>query len=165
MNAKQFEQTLLTLDGFKSIFSGLFGGGKAKASFEIYRSAPKKGVYDLAVLRREKYDDRHYAIMAFSTKGSIDKDTLQIITERANEIPLSTLRYECISYSKLESYRGGSDSLAGTNTEITSIAADREDLFVFPVSDSEKELDCPFIIYANKDGKDYVFPVARHRLK
>jgi hypothetical protein len=41
MNAKQFEQTLATLDGFKSIFSGLFSGGKAKSSFEIYRSAMK----------------------------------------------------------------------------------------------------------------------------
>jgi hypothetical protein len=166
MNAKQFEDTLTTLDGFKSIFSGLFGGGKAKASFEIYSSAQKKGVYDITVLRREKYEDRHYAIMAFSTNGSIDKDTLQIITERANEVPLGTIRYECISYSKLQGYRGnGPESFAAENTEITFIADDWDDLFVFPISDSEKALDCPFIIYANKDGKDYVFPVARYRLK
>jgi hypothetical protein len=156
MNAREFEKKLESLDGFKAIFGGLFGGGKAKASFEIYRSAQKKGVYDIAVLRREKYDDNHYAIMAFSTKGSIDKDALQIITERANEIPLGTIRYECLSYTKLEPYRGKHGSLADQNTEITSIANDFADLFMFPISESESGLDCPFLIYANKDGQDYI---------
>jgi hypothetical protein len=165
VDAKTFEKTLETLDGFKAIFSGIFGGGKAKVSFEIYDSAQKRGVYDIAVLRREKYDDNHYAIMAFSTGGSINGDTLRTITERANEVPLSTLRYECIGYTKLEAYRGGPNSFAAQNTEITSIADDWDDVFVFPVADSEPALDCPFLIYANKDGQDYIFPVARSRLK
>jgi hypothetical protein len=167
MNAKQFEQTLAALDGFKAIFSGLFGGGRAKSSFEIYSSAQKKGVYDLAVLRREKYDDNYYAIVAFSSKGSIDGETLRIITERANEVPLGTIRYECLEYVKLENYRGKSGSSADESREITSIADDWEDLFVLPLSSgsSESGLDCPFIIYANRDGLDYIFPVARKRLK
>jgi hypothetical protein len=166
MDAKQFGQSLETLDGFKAIFSGLFGGGKAKDSFGIYHSAQKKGVYDITVLRHEKYDDNYYAIMAFSTKGPIDKDRLQIKTERADEVPLETIRYECISYTKLEGYRGnGPDSFAAQNREITSIADAWEDLFVFPVGESsESALDCPFLIYANKDGKDYIFPVSRKRL-
>jgi hypothetical protein len=166
MDRKQFEQSLSTLNGFKAIFGGLFGGGKAKSSFEIYRSAQKKGVYDITVLRREKHDDYHYAIMAFSTNGNIDNDTLQIITERANEVSLGTIRYEALSYTKLESYRGGSESFAAENTEIVSIADDIEDVFVFPAAESsESALDCPFLIYANKDGKDYIFPVAGKRLK
>lgn len=166
MEAKQFEETLSTQDGFKAIFGGLLGGFRAKASFEIYSAAQKKGVYDIEVLRRKTYEGNHYAIMAFSPKGRIDKETLQIITERANTVPLGTIRYECIGYSKLEGYRGnGHESFAAENKEITSIADDWEDIFVFPVSDSEKNLDCPFIIYANKDGKDYVFPVPRNRLK
>jgi hypothetical protein len=166
MNAKEFEKTLDALDGFKSIFSGLFGGGKAKSSFEIYRSAQKKGVYDITVLRREKHEDNHYAIMAFSTAGHIEADTLRIITERANEVPLGTIRYECIGYTKLQGYRGnGPDSFAARNTEITSIAGDWEDVFVFPVYASESDLDCPFLIYANKDGNDYIYPVPRKRLK
>jgi hypothetical protein len=165
VNAKEFEKKLESLDGFKSIFGGLFGGGKAKASFEIYRSAQKRGVYDIAVLRREKYDDNHYAIMAFSTGGGIDADSLRIITERANEVSLGTIRYECLSYGKLEAYRGKPGSLADQNTEIVSIADDFADLFVFPIAESESDLDCPFIIYANKDGQDYIFPVARNRLK
>ncbi|MDR2787327.1 MAG: hypothetical protein LBD06_03005 [Candidatus Accumulibacter sp.] len=165
MNAKEFEKKLESLDGFKAIFGGLFGGGKAKASFEIYRSAQKKGVYDVAVLRREKHEDNHYAIMAFSTQGSIDKDTLQVITERANDVSLGTIRYECLGYAKLEPYRGQPGSLANKNTEITSIADGFADLFVFPISESESGLDCPFLIYANKDGQDHIFPVARKRLK
>jgi hypothetical protein len=166
MDAVQFERSLETLDGFKVIFRGLFGGGRAKSSFEIYHSAQKKGIFDITVLRREKYDDNHYAVMAFSTKGSIDKDTLQIITERANEVPLGTIRYESIGYTKLEDYRGkGPDSAAANETEITSIAGGRDDLFVFPLWGTSKDaLDCPFLIYANKDGKDYIFPVARKRI-
>jgi hypothetical protein len=165
VNAKEFEKKLETLDGFKSIFSGLFGGGKAKASFGIYSSAQKRGVYDLAVLRREKHEDNHYAIMAFSTGGNIDAETLRIITERSNAVSLGTIRYECLSYGKLSAYRGAPGSLADKNSEITSIANDLADLFVFPISESESDLDCPFIIYAKKDGRDYIFPVARKRLK
>jgi hypothetical protein len=165
MNAKEFEKTLETLNGFKSIFSGLFGGRKAKSSFEIYRSARGKGVYDIAVLRSEKHESSRYAIMAFSTGGNIDPETLRIITERANEIPLGTIRYESVGYTKLQRCYGAA-SFADRHADVASIVDDHDDILVFPAwASSENELDCPFLIYANKDGDEYVYPVPRKRLK
>jgi hypothetical protein len=118
-------------------------------------------VYDIAVPRREKYDGHYYAIMTFSTKGNIDDGTLRIITERASERPSGAIRYECISYSKPENYRRNDPrAFAAANTEIKPVADDWDAVFVFPVADSEKALDCPFIIYANKDGK-VIFSLSR----
>lgn len=163
---KKLAESLNTLDGFKALFSGLFGGGKAKKSFEIYSSAPEKGVFDLLTLRNDEHNDYHYAVFAFSKKGTIDVETRQTLTERARELPLGTIRYESISYGKLELWRSEGESFANQNKTITTLAPEWPDIFVFPVAEGKAEkLDCPYIIYAHKDDGDYVYPIATKKLK
>jgi len=166
MTKEKLAENLQSLVGFKSLFNGLFGGGKAKKSFEIFSSAPEKGVLDLVMLRTDSHDDFHYAVFAFSKKGTIDPNTLQMLKDAASEIPLGTIRYESIGYSKLQLWRGGENSFANEHKTITTLAGDQSDIFVFPVAEGKLDnLQCPYVIYAHKEGQDYIYPVPVKKLK
>ena len=161
--------SLESIDGFKKIFPkyffGLLGGGKATRSFEIYKSAEHKGVYENFVLRKDEHDDFHYVIAAFSTKGTLDPATMEILRSKATEIDLGTIRYESTSYSLLEPWRGEPGSIASEETAITSLAEGLDGVFIYPaVGDAPADLDCPLIVHANKGGQDYIYPVPRTKL-
>jgi hypothetical protein len=164
---KKLEESLSELNGFKAIFSGLFGGMKAKKSLAIYSSASEKGVFDLIPLRRDSHDGSNYAVFAFSKKGAIEPETRRTLVERAGTIPLETIRYESLSYGRLELLRGPEGSFAYENNTIATLAGEWPDIFVFPVAtvNGPEALDRPYVIYAHKDGEDYIYPVPAQKLK
>jgi hypothetical protein len=160
------EESLNALEGFKAFFSGHFGGMKAKKSFAIYSSASEHGVFDLVALRRDRHDSSNYAVFAFSKKGTIEPSARKTLEERAKEIPLGTIRYESLSYGKLELWRGPEGSFARENNTIATLSEEWSDIFVFPVAteNGPEALNCPYIIYAHKDGEDYIYPVPARKL-
>lgn len=166
MDAKTLESRLTSADGFKPLFSGFSAGKKAKKSFALYDSAAKKGVFDLITLREAENDDVYYGIYAFSTKGDIDDGTLAELKSITDQLDLGLIRYESGDYSQLELLAGPDGSSRGENTEIISIADDFEDVIIIAdVEFSGKvKWDKPLAIYAEVDGKDYVFPVPAVKL-
>lgn len=156
MDIKLIEQKLNDISGFKPLFKGFFGGGKVKKSFAVYSEAEKKGVYPLLRLRLAKHEDSQYAVYAFSPEGKIADEVLKDITERVADLSLGTIRYECISYSRLEEWRGEEGSNAYENIEITGIAPEYPNVLVFPVAD---EVNCEYVIYAQKGSQIYIYPM------
>ncbi|MCD8185950.1 MAG: hypothetical protein LUD68_05700 [Rikenellaceae bacterium] len=104
--------------------------------------------------------------LPFPTKGgTITPVALETLRERAKEIPLGTIRYESIGYLKLQPWRGGENSFANENKTITTIAEEWPDIFVFPVAVGKAEnLDCPYVIYAHRQGEDCIYPVQAKKL-
>lgn len=160
MNPQAIASKLNDMAGFKPLFKGLFGGGKVKKSFAIYSSAINKGVYNLHKVRSATHDDSQYAVYAFSPNGDVTPDALKLITERLANMSLGTIRYECMSYTCLQAWRGEEGSLANENTEITSIAPEHPEVLVFPVAD---DVSCEYVIYAQKDGEHYVYPITKEQ--
>lgn len=158
MDAQSIAIRLNDSSSFKPLFKGLFGNGKVKKSFETYSTASKKGVYALHKLRSATHDDSQYAVYAFCPDGEITSAARQLLTERLANLSLSTIRYECICYSYLQPWRGEKGSLAYDNTEITGIAPEHPEVLVLPVAD---DVNCEYVIYAQKAGEHYVYPITR----
>ena len=157
---KEELQAKLQNEGFKFLFPGLFNGGKIKKSEEVWKGASNKGVAKNEIVRADENDSYYYAIMAFSPKGDIPADIVEELKKRCMELDLGIIRYEAIDISKLEKYRGASWNKE--NTGVTSLADGFEDIYLFPVSASNKKnLDCLLIVYAISDDI-YVYPVPNY---
>jgi hypothetical protein len=165
MDTQRIEASLETQEGFKAIFSGILANQKVKASFEIYHKAEKKGVRENYTLRTEAGEREYFAIMAFSTEGAIDKETLDTLTERVQPVSLKLIDTEALNYSRLEPWRGRKDSFANENKEISLLAKDMKAIFLYPVVENKKEnLEYPAVIYAYKDGEQYIYPIPARKI-
>ena len=170
--AKTVEGKLTSKDGFKSIHGGGLFGGKAKKSFAVWSEAEKKTVLPLYFVHHFVHQGEdsksYYAIYAFSTKGEVEKDTLARLKTESQEIDLGTVRYECLTYSRLELWRGGSESFAQENNSISEALSDVVNgLFVYAEAVGEGSnaiLDKPLVIYARHNGGDYIYPIKKTTL-
>lgn len=158
MNVQSVAAKLNDISGFKSLFTGIFAGGKVKKSFEVYSSASQKGVFALHKVRSATHEDSQYAVYAFCPDGEIAAEVLKELTDRLANISLGTIRYESTSYQRLEPWRGDAGSLSNENSEITGIAPDHPEILVFPVAD---DVNCEYVIYAQKSGEHYVYPITK----
>ncbi len=162
MSTQTIASRLNDIAGFKLLFNGIFGGGKVKKSFGTYSESSKKGVYVLHKVRHAEHDDTKYVVYAFSPSGEIATDTLELLTERLANMSLGTIRYESLSYSYLEPWRGRAGSLAFENNEIACIMPEYPEVLIFPVAD---DVNCDYVIYAQKDGEHYVYPITDKQAK
>jgi len=167
--AKTLEGKLASKEGFKEIHGGGFLGGKAKKSFAVWSEAEKKAVLPQYFVHHFLHQDdeskSYYAIYAFSTKGEIDAETLAQLKQAASEIDIETVRYESLSYSRLELWRGGSESFAQEENTISTALSDvANGLFVYTEAVGEGSnaiLDKPLVVYAHSKGGDYIYPIKK----
>jgi|GEM_PF-2846610 len=167
--ASTLEGQLTSKEGFKKIHGGGLFGGKAKKSFAVWSEAEKKAVLPLYFVQHFVHQDSssksYYAIYAFSTKGEIDTETLARLKQAASEINISTVRYECLGYTRLELWRAGGESFAQKNNTIANSLSDvKNGLFVYAEGVGEGSnaiLDKPLVIYAHCKGGDYIYPIKK----
>lgn len=158
MNTQSIAARLNDISGFKPLFKGIFAGGRVKKSFELYSAASKKGVFVLHKVRSATHEDSQYAVYAFCPDGEIAPEVLKELTDRLANISLGTIRYESISYLRLQPWRGDKGSLANENSEITGIAPDHPEILVFPVAE---DVNCEYVIYAQKSGEHCIYPMTK----
>jgi hypothetical protein len=170
--AKALEETFTSKEGFKAIHGGGLFGGKAKKSFFIWEAAEKKAVLPLYFIRHFMHQGEesksYYAIYAFSTKGKIDADTLARLKEASQKIDISTVRYECFAYSRLQLWRSKGEAFAQKNNTIaTSLSDVPAGLFVYAEAVGTGKnaiLETPLVVYANYNGGDYIYPIKKTKL-
>lgn len=158
MNVQAAASRLGTPAGFRSLFTGFWGGRKARKSFAIYAGADKKGLFPLEKLRSATRDGSQYAVYAFWPGEEIPYEVLRLIADRLSALSLGVLRYECLRYTQLERWRGGVGSRAHESREITGIAPDYPEILIFPVAD---DVNCEYVIYARHGGEHYIYPITR----
>ena len=176
--AKKLESKLNSVDGFKLAHGGGLFGGKAKKSFAVWSAADKRAVLPLQLLADFQHADNDgaksfYGIYAFSTAGEINDKTLAQLQQLAKNVDIGTVRYESAMYSRLELWRGPEKSFLNQNKNIaTSLGDIAHGLFVFPLcaavdtsASGAKKLDKPVVIWAEKDGENYIFPVSAKTLE
>ncbi len=152
---------LESINGWKAMgLSGLLKSFLAKKYFKRYKDADWKGVADVVVLRRDKHDDLHYAVIAFSTKGSLSEETIAILKERVNEFPVNNVRYESTGNGGFYPMVSDSGEHYQEDYIIERQAEDMDGVYVtsFSVSNPEK-LNCPYIIYAHSGDMLYKYHV------
>ncbi len=157
----QLAGELETLQGWKSIRPfNLLTIFFTKKNWKRYVNGDWKGIADSLVLRIEEHENFHYAVIVFSTKGSIPKDTFDTLKERVNEFPLNSIRYE--SHGDCGFYPMVSDEgeYYMDDYELHRVAEDYEGVYVtaFAVADKSK-LDCPWIIYTHFEKMLYIYHV------
>ncbi len=170
--AKVLKERLTSKEGFKLIHGGGLFGGKAKKSFAVWSAAEIKAVLPLRFIHHfvHQGDDykSYYAIYAFSTKDQIESETIARLKQAASEIELGTVRYESLTYSRLELWRGKDESFAQENNTIAETLSDVPNgLFVYAeyVGDGgNATLEKPLVIYAHSNGEDYIYPVKKSTL-
>jgi hypothetical protein len=170
--AKAVEGKLASKEGFKIVHGGGFLGGKAKKSFAVWSEAKEKAVLPLYLVQHfvhQSEDSKsYYAVYAFSTQGEMDTETLARLKQAVSEIELSTVRYECLSYTRLELWRGSGESFAQENNTISNALSDvANGLFVYAEAvgvGHNAVLDKPLVIYAHYNGGDYIYPVKQRTL-
>ena len=167
--ATKLEGKLASKEGFKEIHGGGFLGGKAKKSFATWSEAEKKSVLPQYLVQDFLHQgedlESYYGIYAFSTKGEIDAETLAQLMQEASGIDISTVRYESLSYSCLELWRGPEGSSAHEENTISTALSDvANGLFVYTEAvgwDNHALLDKPLVIYAHCKGGDYIYPIKK----
>jgi len=164
MDAHTLAGQLAEPSGFASILKGMFKGGKVKKAHEIYAGAQDKGVYDNVELRFAKHEEYGYAIMAFSTKGPLDLNTRETLAAQADRFPLGTIRYESLPYTTLQPWGWHPRSYDPSDHSIQAIGDPFPGVIVYVVLTGTKGSQRPLVVHANKDGKDYIYPVPADRL-
>ena len=155
---------LSTIEGWKAVtVRGLFNKS-AKKNLAQWSELAQTGVYPLHAIRRDKHDDFHYAIFAFSILGDISEKVLQGLAHTVSDINLGNIRYDALGLpglTPLRSHQRTLDMDDGTTDQI-SIALTNEDqgLFVFVASDNkESRLSCPLIAFGLRDRTAYIYPL------
>ena len=165
MEPNELEKSLSTIQGWKMInkpYMFFFGG--PKKSFPLYESCEKKGVFKNHKLVTYVYDENIYHIYAFSAHGALDKDTLDALTQKAEEIDLGTIRYENIGYTCLELWRGPEGSFAEGHNTIAELSDIDNGVFVYPTGEmDDTTAEFPLVVYGQKGTDHYIYPVpAKH---
>ncbi|OGQ88837.1 MAG: hypothetical protein A2289_20810 [Deltaproteobacteria bacterium RIFOXYA12_FULL_58_15] len=162
MRPQELQASLQSIDGWKRIckpFLLILGG--AKKSFAKWSTGAPKGVYTNHTLAEFEHEDSKYAIYAFCNQRELNEAKLAELRSAAAGVPLGTVRYESLSYSGLEPWRGQGGSLADENGSIAALGSLEQGLFVYPVADG---IPHPLVVYAFCDGAHCIFPVPAKRL-
>lgn len=157
MHIQSIEAELETLDGFKKIFTGIFGTAKAKKAFAIYQDAEKKGVYDNICLREEVLKDARYSIFGFSFDETIPKESIEVIQNRAKKLHLGTITCESQNYSTMSQYPSRDCYAIGT------VVKDIPNFIMYPTvktNSKSNEIQMPAVIYAFYKGVHYLYPLS-----
>ena len=163
MDAKTLLAKLQIVEDFRKLTGGLFGGG-AKKAFKLWSSANKKGVAALVELFAGR-DGNHFAkIVAFSTHGEIDDQTLAKLNERLDneQFAPSTVVY-------LGHWLDGWEQIAGAKTKfepsfITAMSGNG--LFVLPlISLDKKDLDADWVLWAEIADGVFAYLITNKMLK
>ncbi len=163
LDSQQLYQSLATLDGWKRIckpFLFVFGG--PKKAFQKWNACNPKGVYQNYRLAQFEHDDTKYAIYAFSTQRQLSEAEVGGLAQAASQVPLGTVRYESLSYTGLEPWRGNEGSAAGDSNTIAQLGSPENGVFVYPVAD---DLGCSLVVYGVSGGEHCIFPVPNKRLQ
>lgn len=144
--------------------AGLFGG-RGKKSYAVWSEADARGVAQLTTLRRETFNDNNYAVFAFSVGPDLTADDISRLKVAVADVHLGQIRYDSMSYSRLEPWRGQPGSNFDKSRDLTHGVGDPEaGRYVGAMSDfKEKRLDCPVVIWAMKDGQMSIYPVPASR--
>tara|TARA_R110002096_G_scaffold16898_11_gene58038 strand:+ start:10138 stop:10635 length:498 start_codon:yes stop_codon:yes gene_type:complete len=162
-NSQELYQSLATLDGWKRIckpFLFIFGG--PKKSFQKWNGCNPKGVYQNYRLARFEHDGTKYAIYAFSTQRQLSEAEVAGLSQAASQVPLGAVRYESLSYTGLEPWRGGAGSSDPDFNSIGQIGSVEHGVFVYPLAD---DLGCSLVVHGTSGGEHCIFPVPNKRLQ
>lgn len=170
--AKVVEGKLTSKEGFKALHGGGLFGGRAKKSFAVWSEAKERAVLPLHFIHHFVHQGdeskSYYAIYAFSAKGDIEAEKISQLKQAAAEMEIETVRYECLTYTCLEPWRGKEGSFAQENNTISEALSDVPNgLFVYAeyVGDGSKAiLEKPLVVYARSEKGHYIYPIKKTTL-
>ena len=149
----------------------LFLDAKAtKESADLYYSASEHRVCPQVSIRDYVYEDKDgdkskYALLAFQANGKeIPPQTVAELRARVVNVDLPTVRYESVSYRKLELIRGKGESFAAENNTIAQLAADMKGTYLYPLAYGKAADNSPLVIYASTGNDVYIYPLMERNL-
>ncbi|GAB3433489.1 hypothetical protein [Actinophytocola sediminis] len=157
MDASTLACRLGELRGWEALMRGMFGPGRAKRSYAIYASARRRGVYVNHELRFVVHESLGYAVMAFALTGALAGSVREVLAAQADHFALGAVRRAGVAYNNLL-------PIAGPHP-IHAIADPFPGVRVYVATTSPKGADRPFVVHADQDGTDHIFPVPGERLR
>jgi hypothetical protein len=156
---KKIEADLGSADGFKKYVGGLLKGVKANKAYKIWKAAEKRGVAPIYSVRKDKYDTNKYQVIVWPY-GKFDFDEVE---EFASQIPLGTIRYNAATAFHAMSRSWGEEG--AHRGEERFLSDEFRDRFNAHANVVTNHRDYGAVIYAWKDGKEYILLVNEKKIK
>ena len=142
-------------EGFKK-YIGFLGGKRAKASHELFSSAPRKGAAQAYILDNREHDGTYYTLNAISIDGDLDEQTLAELSRAAKLAPLGTVRFEGMQAAELPDAFGSNPEA----NDINSLSRLDRGILVYPVTLLGKKDRASWALWAvDAAGTFYLYPL------
>lgn len=125
----------------------------AKENLDLFTKERQCGVARHIPLREVVYDNFHYVIAAFTTKGELNEETIHELKSRVAEVPIDVIRYESHGIGGFYSVIHEDGRPIYDNYQITEVVTDMPDVYIHVFATADvSELDCPYVAWAHSEG-------------
>lgn len=125
----------------------------AKENLDLFAKECKCGVARHIPLRKDVYDNYHYMIGVFTTKGELSEDAIQELKSRVADVPIDVIRYESHGTGGVYSVVNEDGRPIYENYQITKVVADMPDVYIHTFAAADiSELDCPYVAWTHSGG-------------
>jgi hypothetical protein len=162
MNAKDWEQKLLSDEGWKIAIPGMFKGKKIKQARELYAKAQPRGVTEPQLVYEDEADENTYWVYAFSTNaGGLTNQEIQTLRARVAQVPLGNIRHDVAPREgKFEKFEPDNEGFYASYRDVRSLADDLQGVFLYLDADiGDKGKLLSLIVYGYIDGELYFCPI------